>query len=85
MAAQAADPVVAAAQAWAVDHCQHESSVAQMVAISGLAERTCKGRFAQAAGMGPLDDVHHVHPKQAKQMLESGDTSIESIANFRIV
>jgi transcriptional regulator GlxA family with amidase domain len=78
--AQAADQAVAAAQAWAVDHYQHESPVAQMVAISGLAERTFKRRFAQATGMGPLDYVHHVRLEEAKQMLEAGDSSIESIA-----
>ena len=78
--AQAADPAVAAAQAWAVDHYRHESPVAQMVAISGLAERTFKRRFVQATGMGPLDYVHHVRLEEAKQMLESGDASIDSIA-----
>ncbi|MFM9888048.1 MAG: GlxA family transcriptional regulator [Burkholderiales bacterium] len=78
--AQASDPVVATAQAWAAENYQHEAPVAQMVAISGLAERTFKRRFMQATGMSPLDYVQHVRLEEAKQMLESGDASIEAIA-----
>ena len=78
--AQASDPAVAAAQAWAVEHCRDEAPVARMVAVSGLAERTFKRRFVQATGMAPLDYVHHLRLEEAKQMLESGDASIESIA-----
>jgi transcriptional regulator GlxA family with amidase domain len=78
--AQSGDSAVAAAQAWAAEHYQHDSPVAQMVAISGLAERTFKRRFVQATGMAPLDYVHHLRLEEAKQMLESGDASIESIS-----
>lgn len=78
--AQSGDPAVAAAQAWAAEHYRHEAPVAQMVAISGLAERSFKRRFAQATGMGPLEYVQHLRLEEAKQMLESGAASIESIA-----
>lgn len=78
--AQSGDPAVAAAQAWAAEHYRHVAPVAQMVAISGLAERSFKRRFAQATGMSPLDYVQHLRLEEAKQMLESGDASIESIA-----
>jgi transcriptional regulator GlxA family with amidase domain len=78
--AQAGDPAVAAAQAWAAQHYQHDTPVAQMVAIAGLAERTFKRRFLQATGMAPLDYVHHLRLEEAKQMLESDDASIESVA-----
>lgn len=78
--AQASDPPVAAAQAWAAENYRHEAPVAQMVAVSGLAERTFKRRFAQATGMGPLDYVHHLRLEEAKQMLESGEASIETVA-----
>jgi transcriptional regulator GlxA family with amidase domain len=78
--AQSGDSAVAAAQAWAAEHYQHDSPVAHMVTISGLAERTFKRRFVQATGMAPLDYVHHLRLEEAKQMLESGDASIESIA-----
>jgi transcriptional regulator GlxA family with amidase domain len=78
--AQSGDPAVAAAQAWVAAHYPHEAPVAQMVAVSGLAERTFKRRFVQATGMAPLDYVHHMRLEEAKQMLESDDTSIEAIA-----
>ena len=78
--AQANDPAVGAAQAWAAEHYRHEATVAHMIAVSGLAERTFKRRFAQATGMAPLDYVHHLRLEEAKQMLEAGGASIESIA-----
>lgn len=78
--AQSSDPAVAESQAWAAEHYRHEAPVAQMVAISGLAERTFKRRFVQATGMAPLDYVHHLRLEEAKQMLESSDASIEAIA-----
>ena len=78
--AQAADPAVAAAQAWAAEHYAHDAPVAQMVAVSGLAERTFQRRFVQATGMAPLDYVHHLRLEEAKQMLEAGDTAVEAIA-----
>ena len=78
--AQASDPAVAAAQAWAAEHYRHKAPVAQMIAVSCLPERTFKRRFAQSTGMAPLDYVHHVRLEEAKQMLEAGDASIESIA-----
>jgi transcriptional regulator GlxA family with amidase domain len=78
--ARSNDPVVAAAQGWAAQHYKREAPVAQMVSLSGLAERTFKRRFAQATGMAPLDYVQHLRLEEAKQMLESSDSSVESIA-----
>ena len=78
--AQANDSPIAAAQAWAAGNYRNPSPVAQMVLASGLAERTFKRRFEQATGMAPLDYVHHLRLEEAKQMLESGDDSIESVA-----
>ena len=78
--AQSGDPAVAAAQAWAAEHYAHEAPVAQMVAAAGLAERTFTRRFQQATGMSPLDYVHHLRLEEAKQMLEAGEQSVESIA-----
>jgi len=77
---RAADPVIARCQQWAALHYMHEAPVAQMAALSQLAERTFNRRFAQATGMAPLEYVHHVRLEEAKQLLESGDTPIEGIA-----
>lgn len=76
----AADPVIASCQQWAALHYAHPAPVAQMVALSKLAERTFKRRFSSATGMAPLEYVHHVRLEEAKQMLESGEEPLESVA-----
>lgn len=78
--AQAADPLIARCQQWAAQNYQVESPVAQMVALSGLPERTFKRRFTQVTGMSPLDYVHTLRLEEAKQMLEAGDLPVEAIA-----
>jgi transcriptional regulator GlxA family with amidase domain len=76
----AADPVIARCQQWASLNYTHEAPVAQMLALSQLAERTFKRRFAQATGMAPLEYVHHVRLEEAKYMLEAGELPVEAIA-----
>ena len=76
----AADPLVARCQAWVAMNYACESPVGQMVALSGLAERTFKRRFTQATGMTPLEYVHTLRLEEAKQMLESGDAPVEAVA-----
>jgi transcriptional regulator GlxA family with amidase domain len=78
--AQAADPLVARCQEWAALNYACESPVAQMVALSGLPERTFKRRFTQSTGMSPLEYVHTLRLEEAKQMLEAGDAPVEAIA-----
>jgi len=78
--AAAGDPLIERCQVWVANNYQVESPVAQMVAMSGLPERTFKRRFTQATGMSPLDYVHVVRLEEAKQMLESTDEPVESIA-----
>lgn len=74
------DAVVARAQAWAALHYHVEAPVTQMVALSGLPERTFKRRFTQATGMSPLEYVHMLRLEEAKQMLEAGEQPVEAIA-----
>lgn len=78
--AQTTDPVVMRCQQWAAHNYQVEAPVRQMVALSGLPERTFKRRFAQATGMSPLEYVHTLRLEEAKQMLEAGDEPVEAIA-----
>ena len=77
---RAADELVARCQLWAASNYRSESPVAQMVALSGLPERTFKRRFQQATAMSPLDYVHTLRLEEAKQMLESTDLPVEAIA-----
>jgi transcriptional regulator GlxA family with amidase domain len=51
-----------------------------MTAVSGLAPRTFKRRFETAAGYSPLDYVQSLRIEEAKQMLESSDAGIDTIA-----
>ena len=74
------DPVVARCQQWAALNYASASPVAQMVALSGLAERTFKRRFVLATGMSPLEYAHAVRLEEAKQMLETANEPVEAIA-----
>jgi transcriptional regulator GlxA family with amidase domain len=77
---RAADELVARCQLWAASNYRTESPVAQMVALSGLPERTFKRRFQQATAMSPLDYVHTLRLEEAKQMLEATELPVEAIA-----
>lgn len=77
---RASDGLVARCQLWAADHYRDEAPVAQMVALSGLPERTFERRFAQATGMSPLQYVHTQRLEEAKQLLEASTLSVEAIA-----
>ena len=78
--AQSSDPVIARCQEWVAMNYHVESPVTQMVALSGLPERTFKRRFTQTTGMSPLEYVHLLRLEEAKQMLEASDDPIEAIA-----
>jgi transcriptional regulator GlxA family with amidase domain len=78
---QVEDGVVARCQTWIAENYDQSNPVTAMVRLSGLAERSFKRRFQQATGMSPLEYVHALRLEEAKQMLETGDLSIEGIAN----
>jgi transcriptional regulator GlxA family with amidase domain len=78
---QAGDPVIARCQQWIAEHYDEETPVSAMVQTSGLAERSFKRRFARATGMSPLEYVHTMRLEEAKHLLETGDASVEAIAN----
>lgn len=78
--AQADDPVVARCQEWAARHLAAEAPVAQMVALSGLPERSFVRRFRAATGLAPLDYVHLLRLEEAKERLEAGTQPVDEIA-----
>jgi len=78
---QVEDALIAHCQTWIADHYQEPAPVAAMLRLSGLAERSFKRRFARATGMSPLEYVHTLRLEEAKQMLESGHASIETVAH----
>ncbi len=78
---QTTDAVINRCQDWIADSYNTASPVARLVEVSGLPERTFTRRFRDATGMTPLDYVQALRLEEAKQMLETGDQSIEAIAN----
>ncbi len=78
---QTQDAVINKCQEWIAQNYRMPSPVAAMVKVSDLAERTFTRRFTEATGMTPLDYVHAHRLEEAKQLLETGDLSVEAIAN----
>ncbi len=79
-ARQTEDAVIADGQAWIAEHYQRHAPVAELVARSGLAERSFKRRFRLATGMSPLAYVHTLRLEEAKQMLEATALPVEAVA-----
>jgi transcriptional regulator GlxA family with amidase domain len=77
---QTNDATITKCQEWIAEHYDHSSPVAAMVKLSGLTERSFKRRFTQATGMSPIEYVQTLRLEEAKQILESTDSSIESVA-----
>ena len=78
---QVDDAAIARCQEWIAENYRDPAPVAAMAQVSGLADRTFKRRFEAATGMSPLEYVHTLRLEEAKHMLETGNDSIESIAN----
>lgn len=77
---QSDDPIIGECQSWVAEHYDTHCPVAAMMQMSGLSERSFKRRFQKATGMTPIQYVHTLRLEEAKQLLESKDTSIEAIA-----
>jgi transcriptional regulator GlxA family with amidase domain len=73
------DAVVADAQDWLRSHYSVASPVDQLVARSGLAERTFKRRFTEATGLSPLAYVQRIRIDEAKRRLERTEDSVEAV------
>jgi transcriptional regulator GlxA family with amidase domain len=77
---QVEDAIIGQCQTWIAEHYQEPNPVRAMIHLSGLAERTFKRRFHFATGMSPIEYVQAMRLEEAKQMLESEDSTIEAIA-----
>jgi transcriptional regulator GlxA family with amidase domain len=65
------DAAIARAQQWIAEHYASANPVAHMVAVSGLAPRTFKRRFAAATGYSPIAYVQTLRIEEAKHLLET--------------
>lgn len=77
---QTDDAVIARCQTWLGEHYDAPHPVRGMTELSGLSERSFKRRFQKATGMTPMEYVHALRLEEAKQCLETGDLSIEAVA-----
>ncbi len=71
------DAAVADGQVWLAEHYARANPVREMVARSGLAERSFTRRFRAATGYTPIAYLQALRVEEAKQMLETGDLSAE--------
>ncbi len=74
------DRVVADCQVWLADNYAGENPVAGMVARSGLGARTFLRRFRAATGMSPRDYLQNLRIEEAKHLLETTQTPVDTIA-----
>jgi transcriptional regulator GlxA family with amidase domain len=80
IAKQTDDALITRCQEWAAMNYASASPVTAMMRMSGLPERSFVRRFTRATGMSPLEYVHRLRLEEAKQMLETGDASVEVVA-----
>jgi transcriptional regulator GlxA family with amidase domain len=74
------DALILAAQEWLDTHFSVGSPVQEMVAQSGLAERTFKRRFSAATGLAPIDYIQRLRIEDAKRRLERTEAPIDDIS-----
>lgn len=77
---QVSDRQIQACQEWLADHYFDSDPVFEMIRQSGLSRRTFGRRFQAATGHAPLDYVQRVRIEEAKQLLETGNGSVEQVA-----
>lgn len=77
---QTEDATITKCQEWIAQHYDNSAPVNAMIKLSGLTERSFKRRFARATGMSPIQYVQTLRLEEAKQILESTELPIESVA-----
>jgi len=75
-----ADSVVRMAEDWLADHYRESDAIQGVVAASNVPERTFKRRFKTATGSTLIDHVQNLRIEEAKQRLETTDTSFDDIS-----
>jgi transcriptional regulator GlxA family with amidase domain len=74
------DAIVLEAQEWLRVHYAVAAPVTELVARSGLPERTFKRRFTTATGYSPIAYVQHVRVEEAKRRLERTSAAVDEIS-----
>lgn len=74
------DSPVARAQQHALDNLDQELSVDSLASVAGLSSRHFARIFSGETGMTPMDFVHSARVDRARQLLESSDLPLKTIA-----
>lgn len=74
------DGVIGDIQVWLKENSAIGNPVQQMVAQSGLPERSFKRRFSKATGQSPINYVQRLRIERAKRLLEREHMSIDEIS-----
>ncbi len=77
--ASTSDAVIADCLAWIADHHESTTPVTAMAERSGLNRRTFARRFRAATGQRPIDHVHALRIERARELLETGDSSVNEV------
>ncbi len=77
---QVDDAIIAKCQSWIAHNYNQPSPVATMIELSGIPERSFNRRFNKATGISPMEYVHRLRLEETKQLLETSDEPVESIA-----
>ena len=74
------DAAVKAAQTWAKSHLSAANAMEEMIAKSGLTERTFKRRFTTATGLSPIAYIQRLRIEDAKRRLERTAAPVDEIS-----
>ncbi|MBR7825271.1 helix-turn-helix domain-containing protein [Actinospica sp. MGRD01-02] len=64
---------------WALDNLARPITVAELARVANLSDRSYLRHFARATGTSPLRWLVHQRLAAARELLETGDTSIEQV------
>jgi transcriptional regulator GlxA family with amidase domain len=73
------DAAILRCQSWIAQNYERPEVVSEVAGRSGLPKRTFDRRFRAATGYSPLAYVQALRVEEAKQMLETGSKSVETI------
>src|SRR5688572_13004336 len=73
------DAVIRAQQAWLAENYRRPNLVAELVRRSRVPERSFARRFKAATGYTPIAYIQALRIEEAKQLLESGDLTVDAI------
>lgn len=75
-----ADSVVRNCEKWLQDHFREKNCITQVVAKSGIPERSLKRRFKNATGSSLIEYIQNLRVEESRRILETSDTPIEEIS-----